>query len=150
MNVFRPDVLEHVKRRLAEFRPELGPEWGKMSAHQAVCHLADSFRMVLGERPIAMRGGLLTRTVIRFAALTLPVPWPKDVPTAPEMDQAQGGTVPATFDADVEDLAGLVTRFAATGGRGMETHPIFGNLTRGEWGRWGYRHLDHHLRQFGV
>jgi hypothetical protein len=29
-------------------------------------------------------------------------------------------------------------------------HPILGRLSRGQWMRWGYRHMDHHLRQFGV
>ncbi len=29
-------------------------------------------------------------------------------------------------------------------------HPAFGRLTRGEWGRWAFRHMDHHSRQFGV
>jgi hypothetical protein len=29
-------------------------------------------------------------------------------------------------------------------------HPIFGKLSQGDWLTWGYRHVDHHLRQFGV
>ena len=97
-----------------------------------------------------MRGGPLTRTVVRFVALTVPVAWPKNVPTAPEIDQEHGGTGPAEFHADVDDLQAQIARFVGTNGIGMNTHPIFGNLTRGEWGRWGYRHLDHHLSQFGV
>lgn len=121
-----------------------------MSAPQAVCHLADSFRLVLGEKPTDMRGGLLTKTVIRFVALTLPVAWPRNVETAPEVDQERGGTAPSEFRADLDELAALVGRFVATAGRDMATHPIFGDLTPGEWGRWGYRHMDHHLTQFGV
>ena len=30
------------------------------------------------------------------------------------------------------------------------TLPMFGPLSRDEWGVLGYRHLDHRLRQFGV
>ena len=29
-------------------------------------------------------------------------------------------------------------------------HPIFGVLTANEWSRYFLKHLDHHLRQFGV
>ena len=150
MNLFRPNVLAEVEGRLTELTSDSTAQWGKMSPHQAVCHLADTFRMVLGDRSIAMKTGLLTRTAIRFFALTLPLPWPKNVATAPELDQARDGTTPAEFQADVDELKVLMAKFVAPAGQGMETHPIFGNLTAGEWGRWGYRHLDHHLRQFGV
>jgi hypothetical protein len=29
-------------------------------------------------------------------------------------------------------------------------HPIFGAMSERAWLRWGYLHMDHHLRQFGV
>ena len=149
-SLLQPDTRQEIERRLAALGPDDAPRWGRMSPHQAVCHLADGFRMVLGERPIEMRGGFFTRTAIRFMALTLPLPWPKGVPTAPELDQEQKGTEPSEFHADVAELTNLIDRFAASAGGEMTTHPIFGNLTRGERGRWAYRHLDHHLAQFGA
>ena len=79
------DVVQPVRDRLGALRPDSLGQWGRMSAHQAVCHLADAFRLVLGERPTDGRGNLLMRTVIRFVALTLPVAWPKIVAPAPEM-----------------------------------------------------------------
>jgi hypothetical protein len=33
---------------------------------------------------------------------------------------------------------------------GTVPHPIFGRMTLDEWMRWGYRHCDHHFRQFGA
>ena len=91
-SLFDADVHQAVKRRLAALQPDSQARWGLMSAHQAVCHLADAFRMVLGERPIAFRGNLRLKTVIRFMALTLPVPWPKGVERAPEVDRERGST----------------------------------------------------------
>ena len=149
-SLFQPEVRQVVERRLGTLRPESNARWGRMSAHQTVCHLADSFRFVYGERPTDMRGSLFTKTVIRFVALTTPVPWPKGVPTAPEMDQEVGGTAPSEYRVDVDDLKALIARFVDSAGREMESHPIFGDLTPGEWGRWGYRHVDHHLTQFGM
>jgi len=149
-SLLEPEVLQVVQDRLGALRPDSDARWGRMSVHQAVCHLADAFRMVLGERPTDLRGNLLSRTVIRFVALTLPVTWPKSVATAPEADQERGGTPPSEFRADMAELEVLLGRFVAAAGRDMSTHPLFGHLTPGEWGRWGYRHMDHHLRQFGV
>jgi hypothetical protein len=51
-----------------------------------------------------------------------------------------------------ERLCGLIDRFAATGPAGCTTHPhsFFGRMTPEEWAILMYKHLDHHLRQFGV
>ena len=51
-----------------------------------------------------------------------------------------------------ERLRGLIDRFAAAGPAGCTTHPhsFFGRLTPEEWATLMYKHLDHHLRQFGV
>ena len=149
-SLFDDDIQHTVKRRLGALQPESHAQWGRMSAHQAVCHLADTLRMVLGERPTAFTSTLFLRTVARLFALTLPILWPKGVETAPEIDQERGGTTPGAFQDDEDTLVALIDRFVGMSGRDMATHPIFGTLTRGEWGRWGYRHLDHHLTQFGV
>ena len=149
-SIFTPDVHKVLTRRLTTLQPDSQPQWGRMSPHQAVCHLADAFRLVLGERPTSFRVGPLLRVVGRVAALSLPMPWPKGVETAPEVDQERGGTAPTTFEADMDTLNESITRFVRLSGRDMSTHPIFGHISRGEWAHWGYRHLDHHLTQFGV
>lgn len=137
--------------RVARLPPDAPGRWGRMSAPQAVCHLNDAFRIVLGELPTRVRADtLFNRTVGRLFALTLPVPWPKGVPTAPEADQEKKGTPPGAFDRDCRELVELMDRFRATRGRGLDPHVALGRLTPGEWGRWGYRHVDHHLRQFGA
>ena len=65
-SLLQRDALQAAKNRLGALRPDCDARWGRMSAHQAACHLADAFRLVLGERPTDMRGSLLTTTVIRF------------------------------------------------------------------------------------
>ena len=86
---------------------------------------------------------------MRFVALQLPFPWPHGVKTRPDVDQERGGTRPGDFAADVAELIRACERFAA-GGATPESHYLFGRLSAEEWGRWGYRHMDHHLRQFGA
>lgn len=149
-SIYDEAVQQSLKRRLAALGPDSQAQWGRMSAHQAVVHLADAFRLVFGERPTRFKAGLVWKLVSRVFALSTPMPWPKGVETAPEVDQERGGTTPTEFASDMEELVALMDRFISMDGREMAEHPIFGALGRGEWGRWGYRHLDHHLRQFGL
>lgn len=149
------DARFDLERRLETLTPEAPRKWGRMSSHQAICHLADSFEAVLDGRPLTSpRTPWYMRTApvgfARFVALSLPLPWPKGVPTAVEMDQERNGTVPEDFEKDRARLQGLMARFADSGGEGLGPHIFFGRLNPGEWGRWGWRHTDHHLRQFGA
>jgi hypothetical protein len=121
-----------------------------MSAHQMVCHLSDAFLVALGEKRASRSINAFTRTVVKWIALA-PLPWPPGIPTRPEIDQCRGaGTKPADFGADVAGLDALMERFASHESLEREPHPLFGPMTRADWLRWGYRHVDHHLRQFGA
>lgn len=121
-----------------------------MSSHEMICHLSDSFRGVMGERTVAMvPASALKRRLLRLFALHVPLRWPPGVPTMAEVDPKRKGTRPAVFAADRDELVTLTRRFASPDARHTR-HPLFGELTRDEWLTWGYRHMDHHLRQFGV
>jgi hypothetical protein len=135
--------------RLETLRPDTARQWGKMSAHQMVVHLCDSFKIATGEKVASPATGFAQRTLIKWMALYAPIKWPPDIPTRPEVDQEGGGTKPATFPEDVAALETIVEHIVhnsdALAGR---PHPIFGPMTPRAWLRWGYLHMDHHLRQF--
>ena len=139
-----------IRLRLEGLTPTQERLWGKMTVHGMVCHLADAFRLPLGEKHASPLRPPLPRGLYKWAALRLPTKWPKGVPTRPEMEQGAGGTVPTDFDADRKDLFLLIERFTTTLATEIPPHPIFGRMTREEWLRWGYLHVDHHLRQFGA
>ena len=138
--------------RLRQIKPESRRRWGKMTPHQMVCHLTDSFKSVIGEREVGSRkSNLLTRTVVRWIALYAPFKWPHGVPTMPENDQERGGTPPEDFNHDVDALALMIGRLSSPQGDFQwRRHPLFDELSDREWLRWGYLHVDHHLRQFGI
>jgi len=148
-------TLEAIEDRqsIVERIPALTPSdrrlWGKMSAHQMVCHLCDSHRSALGEKSVSPLGGFLQRTIIKFIALQVPVKWPKGVATRPEVKQGVGGTAPTEFETDRAELLAAIERFCSGGVNLAIPHPFFGRMTLQEWMRWGYLHADHHLRQFG-
>jgi Protein of unknown function (DUF1569) len=147
----RPRDRSELLARLEQLRPDSARRWGKMSAHEMVCHLSDSYRLPLGERTASDATGPLQRTVVKWIALYLPVRWPTGIPTRPEMEQGVGGTCPTDFTTDVARLAAALTALAdeRLDVSGVK-HPIFGRLSRRQWHRWAYLHMDHHLRQFGV
>jgi len=149
-SIFDPSTLQELRTRLAAMTPHSRRRWGRMSAHQAVCHLSDWFRGLLGDRPIPGKEPGPGIKLLRFRAFSTPLPWPRGFPTAPMQDQEKGGTPPAEFTADVAKLDSLMVRFAETGGVGLLPHNRWGDLSPGMWGRYGYRHVNHHLRQFGL
>lgn len=146
-----PDCRREVVARLERILPDAPRCWGKMTAAQMICHLNDAFRGVMGDKAMELPGGFSLWPYLKWIALYAPMQWPKGVPTRPEFDQcAGGGTPPAEFDADRQTLLESMEKFA---GRPrtfqFKPHPLFKELSEAEWMRWGYLHVDHHLRQFG-
>jgi hypothetical protein len=144
-----PAFVDQLVTRLGKLHPQRPRAWGRMTPHEMLCHLSDSFQVALGERHAAPADTFMQRTVIKYVALRTSMAWPKGLKTRPEVDQHGGGTKPEDFDRDRARVIDLMHRFvasSATSGR----HPIFGVLTREEWLIWGYRHTDHHLRQFAL
>jgi hypothetical protein len=122
-----------------------------MSAHQMVCHLCDACRMATGETVPSQASGPLQRTLIKWLALYVPVRWPPGIPTRPEIDQQAGGTCPQDWARDLAEVEALVESMVARGSStAWPAHPIFGRMSQAAWLRWGYLHIDHHLRQFGA
>jgi Protein of unknown function (DUF1569) len=144
-----PGAVDALVTRLGKLHDQRPRAWGKMTPHEMLCHLSDSFAGVMGERQVSSVETWWTRTVIKYFALHTQLVWPKGTPTRPEVDQTVGGTKPTDFDRDREQAIALLRRFASPEAR-YAKHPFFGALTREEWMIWGYRHTDHHLRQFAL
>jgi hypothetical protein len=137
--------------RLQAIRPDSTRLWGRMSAHEMVCHLSDAFRMVIGGKTVSPATSPFQRTVVKWIALYAPLRWPVGILTRPEIEQGVGGTCPGDFAADVADLQRLIAAFIITDRDiAWPSHAIFGPLSSKAWLRWGYLHVDHHLRQFGA
>ena len=133
--LLNPKDKDEIIARLQAVCPHSPRLWGKMSAHQMVCHLTDPY----------------PRSLLRWIALWAPIPWPKGFKTAPELDQQAGGTPPVEFDNDVRKLRNLVDRFTRQPRDFQwQPHPHFGQMSDREWMRLAYLHMDHHLRQFGA
>ena len=132
--------------RLEKLTPDRRPLWGRMTAAQMVAHAADPLCAALGEVEAAPKPGPFRNPLLRYLIIYW-MPWPKGAPTAPEFVHEEAADLPEKLAA----LRSTMERFAARGERGpWKPHVVFGELSGKDWGCLTYRHLDHHLRQFGV
>jgi hypothetical protein len=148
-NLYEPAQVQEVKGRIALLKPDSQRLWGTMSASQAVAHCSAGMEMALGDKnpPRAFAGRLLG-WIVKPLALKDDALMRRNTPTMPEL-VVRGER---NLGAERERLVALIDRFAAAGPAGCTTHPhsFFGPLTPNEWAILTYKHLDHHLRQFGV
>jgi len=147
----KPADKAEIVRRLGDVTQASRRLWGKMTAPEMICHLCDALRAGMGERHVTPVSTWATGSLMKWAALWFPAPWPHGVKTVPECEAGVGGTPPTEMDRDKDELHEILDRFT---GRPrayeLQRHPIFGLMSEKEWMRWGYLHMDHHLRQFGA
>jgi hypothetical protein len=142
-----PEVNQECRDRIGKLNPDTAPLWGKMTAARMMAHCAEVMEVAGGK---AIQGTpwfiKLLKPFIRKVVVG-PKPFPQDTKTHPQYIQSGD----RDFGAEqVRLLASLDAFTEMCAGRTKITHPFFGEMTVGEAG-WGmYKHLDHHLVQFGV
>ena len=147
-NLYDAPVLEEIRTRIGRLAPGSPRQWGKMTPSQMAAHCSGFVEIALGEaRPPRMFIGRLIGPVVKHFALA-EKPMPRNLPTVPGF----AVTDDREFVRERDRLTTLVDRFARGGPAACTSHPhgFFGRLTPDEWGQLTYKHLDHHLRQFGV
>lgn len=142
--LFNPAARAAIRAHVDRLTPQHTPRWGRMDAGRMVVHVTAQLCAALGELPCTPQKTPFNNWLMR--RLIVYGPWPRGAPTAPEFL----ATPPATWDEDVAALRGALDRFGARDERGAwPEHPAFGPLTGRMWGILSWRHMDHHLRQFG-
>lgn len=148
-NLFEPADADEIRKRLLQLKPDSARQWGKMNPAQMLCHCSIAMEMATGDaRPPRMLIGRILAPLVKGKALKDGEPLRKNTPTMKSLVIKNN----PDFAAQRERLSALVNRFAAGGPTGCTTHPhsFFGRLTPQEWAVLMYKHLDHHLRQFGA
>ena len=147
--LFDASVQDEVRARLATLRADHERQWGTMTPAQALAHCAAGLRMTLGEiRPPRVFIGRVLGWVIKPLALGNDAPMRRNSPTVPTIAVKDA----RDFVVERQGLSAALDRLGDAGPAGCTTfpHPFFGRLMPQEWGILMYKHLDHHLRQFGV
>jgi uncharacterized protein DUF1569 len=139
-------VRKQIVTRLQRLTPTTKPEWGRLDAPRLLCHLSDTFAMSLGEVAVpSMNRKACQHFPLKHLILYV-LPFPKGVPTPPELL----ATAPGNFDADRQRVLEQIKRLAAAPNGEGPAHPFFGPLTNDEWNALQWKHIEHHLKQFGC
>ena len=121
--------------------------WGSMDVTNMLQHLRLSARMTLGELPVVSANKRPFQVFPLKHLLLYVLPFPKGAPTARELKPV----VAASFEEERAALLELLERIGASSREEFApAHPLFGPMSKHEWGVVTYKHANHHLRQFGV
>lgn len=146
--LFQPEDLDEIISRIDKLQPTSVRQWGKMDVAQMMAHCSAALDMTSGRLvlPRIWFGRLLGPLVKPM--YTNEKPFSKNSPT----DKKLVFSDPRDFAREQEQLKGKLRQFHEGGEAGCTSHPhpFFGALTPQEWSRGMYKHLDHHLRQFGA
>jgi hypothetical protein len=147
-NLFDASSATEIKARIHSLRPDSSRQWGKMSVAQMLAHCSAWMEMAAGGT--SQKQSLLGRIVGKVAKKSMlgEEPVRRNMPT----DKSFVIQDERNFAAEQQRLLDWVDRFSRGGPEECTTYPhiFFGKMTPDEWAIMGYKHLDHHLRQFGV
>ncbi len=148
-NIFDPKISAEVIQRINTLTPESKALWGKMNVSQMLAHCNVTYEMVydnIHPKPNAFMKMIL-KLMVKNTVVT-EKPYKKNNPTAPAFMVKSD----KNFEAEKARLIQYIQKTQELGAvyfEGKESHS-FGSLTSGEWNCMFYKHLDHHLSQFGA
>lgn len=147
-NIHDPATLNELLGRLSQIKADTPRQWGKMDAAQMMAHCSNALESTLGDKPVKRELlGLLFGKLAK-KSVTSDEPFRQGLPTAASFVIKDS----PDFDKEKQRLMSLITRLSKTSPEVItkNTHPFFGKMTAEEWNMLNYKHLDHHLRQFGA
>ncbi len=147
-SLFDVAAYEEIVNRIGKMNAETQPYWGKMNAGQMMRHCQYPLEIALDKKTLPKPNlimGLLMKSFKK--SMYNDTLWKKGMPTAKEFKVEDE----RDFSKEKKALTTLINDFYATKNqKERKPHPAFGFFTYDQWGQMQYKHLDHHLRQFGV
>jgi hypothetical protein len=149
ISLFNPTDNSEIINRIKKLTPTAKAQWGKMQVHQMLAHAQQPLKVAFGEaKPKRAFISLLLGGYFKKKIIGNEKPFPKQLPT----DKTFVIKHHPAFEEEKTRLIEMVKRFIEKGHEAITKgpHPFFGKMTVEEWDRLQAKHLDHHLRQFGV
>lgn len=148
-NLFTEKDTQETLKRIDSLTENSKPNWGKMSVGQMLSHCSVTYEMVFTDKHkkpnLFLK--LILKTFIKKAVVS-EKPYPKNGKTSPQFLI----TDKKDFLKEKETLKNYMKQTQKLGEsyfEGKESNS-FGKLTAAEWNAMFYKHLNHHLTQFGV
>jgi len=147
-SLFNKEDNAEMIARIRKINAESKPSWGKMDAEGMLFHLQEPIRVSLGELKLkrGLAGFLFGKMALK--QVLSDKPFKKGVPTSDKFKPFGN----YDLEAEKEKLVNLVSSLSEKGPSAISSnpHPFFGVLTPEQWSIITWKHLDHHLTQFGV
>lgn len=145
-SLFDTEAYSEIRNRLNQLSEDTHRQWGKMTPAQMAHHCQMPLNIILEKADYGFKPNWLVNMLFKKSMYSDKL-WRKNLPTA------KGFKITGDKDFAVEKagLEQLLDEFDGQRDRTeWQPHPAFGKLTKEEWGKMQYKHLDHHLRQFGL
>jgi len=148
-NIFEKEVTNEVIDRINQITPSTKNVWGKMNAAQMLAHCNVTYEMVYSDKHKKPKGlkKFLLKTFVKKIVVS-EKPYAKNGRTAPEFIISEQKELDNEKNRLIEHLK-KTQELGSQHFENKESHS-FGKLTSNEWNNMFYKHLDHHLTQFGV
>ncbi len=146
-SLFDKQAHDEMIARLNNLTATSERQWGKMTAAQMLSHCKEAYKVPLTSKPLKKHPLSIIGWIFK-KQLFSDTPYKQNLPTAPNFivkDERD-------FEKEKGEILSIVTAFHNKGAAGVgdKVHPMFGKLTSEQWGKSMWKHMDHHLRQFGV
>ena len=148
-SLFDKTANHNIISRIEKLRPSSKARWGKMNATKMLGHLDLSFQANFGE--IVLKRDILLSTIFKPVARKILLgkkPFWKNMPT----DKKLLPQKPLDFFDEQQKVIEMIKRYVTNGPQIISKNPhnILGKITAEQSAFISYKHVDHHLRQFGV
>jgi len=147
-NLHDAETLNELTMRINKLQPGSQRQWGKMNVAQMMAHLSTAIEANLGD--VVHKQNFMGEIFGKIAKNSIvgPKPIKHGLPTDPHfviLDDKD-------FNTEKQRLLAVIKRLSASDpeAQAKNTHPFFGKMTGTEWNALNYKHLDHHLMQFGA
>lgn len=147
-SLFSSEAHNEVLSRLDQLNTQNTAKWGKMNVSQMLAHCSFPLQVALQELSLEKPNAFKRLLFSMFKkSLYDDKPWKQGLPTTKEFIVNSD----KDFIAEKNKLVGYINQFHAEKAKTeWPPHPMFGSFTSEQWGKMQYKHLDHHLKQFGV
>lgn len=143
---FEDGVYEEISSRINNLSEDSKANWGKMSVEQMLNHCQMPLNIILEKEDYGVKPNWLINLLFKKSMYSDKL-WRKNMPTAPAFKIKDN----KNFEAEKSKIENLINELNTQRQRNdWQPHPAFGKLTKDQWGKMQYKHLDHHFRQFGV
>ncbi|HNF38507.1 MAG TPA: DUF1569 domain-containing protein [Chitinophagaceae bacterium] len=145
-NLFEPAVKQEIEDRINKLTSQSLPKWGKMNVAQMLAHLQEPMAIALDGKSVKVNWLMKMIFPLFKSKLWDDKPYKQNLPTSPSFITYGSEK---DFEKEKHGLLNMVNRFTEANIL-SDRHPVFGKLTKENWSKATWKHIDHHLQQFGV